>query len=150
MLKIEGMHPWHFLWIGVIFSEFFTFIMNSILSLLWWDHISIDLLLIGTIDAFVVAFLVSFIVIYFVSRIREANILNKQLNQEINTLKGILPICSNCKKIRDKEGVWNMIEQYIKQNSDVEFTHGICPDCVQELYPGLAEGIRAKLDRDSK
>jgi len=79
--KIEDINPWHFLWVGIIFSEFFTLIMNMILSLLWWGYISIDLLLIGTIDAFVVAFLVSAIIIYFVNRIKETKIINGQLLQ---------------------------------------------------------------------
>jgi len=81
MQKIEEINPWHFLWIGIVFSEFFTFIMNTVLSLLWWGYVSIDLLLIGTIDAFIVAFLVSAIIIYFVNKIKETKITNSQLLQ---------------------------------------------------------------------
>lgn len=55
--------------------------------------------------------------------------------KEIKTLKGLLPICSSCKKIRDDQGYWNQIETYIEEHSDAEFTHGICPDCVRKLYP---------------
>lgn len=54
---------------------------------------------------------------------------------KIKTLHGMLPICSSCKKIRDDEGYWNEIEKYLADHSDVEFTHGICPDCLKELYP---------------
>lgn len=54
---------------------------------------------------------------------------------EIRTLKGILPICSSCKKIRDDEGYWKQIEIYICEHSDAEFTHGICPECARKLYP---------------
>ncbi len=53
----------------------------------------------------------------------------------VKTLTGLLPICSNCKKIRDDKGYWNQIESYIDQRSEVEFSHGICPDCAKELYP---------------
>ncbi len=60
--------------------------------------------------------------------------LKKALN-EINTLRGILPICSSCKKIRDDTGYWNQIEYYISIHSDAEFSHGICPDCAEKLYP---------------
>ena len=56
---------------------------------------------------------------------------------DIKTLRGIIPICSNCKKIRDDKGYWNQVETYIHEHSDVEFTHGICPECVKKLYPGL-------------
>ncbi|BCS95670.1 hypothetical protein DSLASN_13020 [Desulfoluna limicola] len=54
---------------------------------------------------------------------------------EINTLKGILPICSACKKIRDEGGGWHQLEDYISDHSDADFSHGICPDCMKTLYP---------------
>ena len=66
----------------------------------------------------------------------ERNKLSKALS-EIKNLSGLLPICSNCKKIRDDRGYWNQIEAYIRDHSDAEFSHGICPDCVEELYPKL-------------
>ncbi|MCB0128851.1 MAG: 7TM-DISM domain-containing protein, partial [Caldilineaceae bacterium] len=56
---------------------------------------------------------------------------------EIKTLHGILPICANCKKIRDDEGAWQGLEEYISHHTDAEFSHGICADCMTELYPGL-------------
>jgi len=55
----------------------------------------------------------------------------------IRTLKGLLPICSACKKIRDDEGYWSQMESYIQDRSEAEFSHGICPDCAKELYPDL-------------
>lgn len=54
---------------------------------------------------------------------------------KVRTLSGLLPICANCKKIRDDKGYWNQIETYIKDRSQAEFTHGICPECAQRLYP---------------
>lgn len=59
----------------------------------------------------------------------------KQATDELKALHGFLPICSNCKKIRDDNGLWNPIEVYIHERSDAEFTHGICPDCMKKLYP---------------
>jgi hypothetical protein len=53
----------------------------------------------------------------------------------IRTLHGILPICSSCKKIRDDEGSWKQIEVYISEHADVEFSHGICSECAEKLYP---------------
>lgn len=50
-------------------------------------------------------------------------------------LGGLLPICASCKRIRDDQGYWNQIEAYIGERSHAEFTHGICPECAQELYP---------------
>lgn len=55
----------------------------------------------------------------------------------IKTLHGLLPICAACKKIRDDKGYWHQVEVYIKEHSDVSFSHGICPDCFKKLYPGF-------------
>ena len=56
---------------------------------------------------------------------------------EVKTLSGFLPICCSCKNIRDDEGYWKGIEQYISDHSELQLTHGICPECVEKLYPGL-------------
>lgn len=58
---------------------------------------------------------------------------------EIKRLRGLLPICSSCKKIKDDAGYWNQIEVYICEHSEAEFTHGICPDCLKRLYPEFAK-----------
>jgi DNA-binding response OmpR family regulator len=63
---------------------------------------------------------------------------NEQLQQALNqvkTLSGLLPICANCKKIRDDQGYWQDVAVYIREHSEADFTHGICPDCMQKLYP---------------
>ncbi len=57
--------------------------------------------------------------------------------ENVKTLSGLLPICSNCKKIRNDGGYWEQIEGYIREHSEAEFTHSICPDCVRKLYPDL-------------
>ena len=53
----------------------------------------------------------------------------------VKTLKGLLPICASCKKIRNDKGYWDQIESYISKHSDASFTHGICPDCAKKLFP---------------
>ena len=58
---------------------------------------------------------------------------------DIKTLRGLLPICASCKKIRDDEGSWKGLERYIMDHSDAQFSHDICPDCIRKLYPELAE-----------
>jgi transcriptional regulator with GAF, ATPase, and Fis domain len=65
----------------------------------------------------------------------ELNKKNKELElalSEVKTLRGLLPICSYCKKIRDDKGYWNQIESYIRKFSDATFTHGICPECYEK------------------
>jgi PAS domain S-box-containing protein len=54
---------------------------------------------------------------------------------KVNLLNGLLPICANCKKIRDDKGYWTQIENYIRDHSEAEFSHSICPDCIREMYP---------------
>ena len=53
----------------------------------------------------------------------------------IKVLRGLIPICASCKKIRDDKGYWKQIEIYIRDHSEADFTHGICPDCMKKLYP---------------
>ncbi len=59
----------------------------------------------------------------------------RQTIDEVETLQGIIPICSACKKIRDDSGYWQQVEEYVRSHSHAEFSHGICPDCVKKLYP---------------
>jgi HAMP domain-containing protein len=64
----------------------------------------------------------------------------KELQQalsEVRTLTGLLPICSHCKKIRDDKGYWNSIESYIHEHSEAEFSHSICRECAEKLYPDM-------------
>lgn len=56
---------------------------------------------------------------------------------QVRQLKGLLPICAACKKIRDDKGYWNQIEAYISEHSEAQFSHSICPKCAKELYPYL-------------
>jgi len=70
--------------------------------------------------------------------IMELKRLNKELKEaleNVKTLKGLLPICANCKKIRDDKGYWQAVETYFRKHADVEFSHGLCPDCLEKLYP---------------
>lgn len=75
---------------------------------------------------------------------RESHTLIKELEtalSEVKTLKGLLPICANCKKIRDDQGYWNQIESYLQQHAQASFTHSVCPDCIRELYPEFADEL---------
>jgi hypothetical protein len=67
-----------------------------------------------------------------------------EMARENRRLKGILPICAHCKKIRDDAGYWEEVATYIRSHSEAEFTHGICPDCMRALYPDLAEEVPDK------
>jgi CheY-like chemotaxis protein len=62
----------------------------------------------------------------------------------VKELKGLIPICANCKKVRNDEGFWQQVESYISVRSDATFSHGICPDCIEVLYPEVAQMRREK------
>jgi PAS domain S-box-containing protein len=69
----------------------------------------------------------------------------KATQARAKVLSGLLPICSNCKKIRDDKGYWSKLEAYIQDHSEADFTHGICPTCSLQLYPELYD--KGKKDR---
>ena len=68
--------------------------------------------------------------------------------KRIETLRGIVPICSFCKQIRDDKGYWNRVEAYVAKYTDAQFSHSICPDCVREHYPEAEEMLDAKYPKD--
>ena len=70
-----------------------------------------------------------------VSKVEELN----QAIEQIKTLRGIVPICAHCKKIRDDQGYWNQLELYVREHTEAEFSHGFCPDCLNHLYPEIAQ-----------
>ena len=61
----------------------------------------------------------------------------------IKTLRGLLPICSVCKSIRDDKGYWNRLESYVRDHSSAEFSHGVCPGCLRLHYPDQYAAIRS-------
>jgi DNA-binding response OmpR family regulator len=59
----------------------------------------------------------------------------RQALDQIKTLRGIVPICASCKKIRDDQGYWNQVEVYVRKHTEAQFSHSICPECMTKLYP---------------
>jgi hypothetical protein len=70
-------------------------------------------------------------------RKRELETRIQEAMANIKVLGGLIPICSNCKKIRNDKGYWDLLEGYIQQHSEAKFSHGICPDCAKLLYPDV-------------
>lgn len=98
-----------------------------------------DYLMKGKINDFVL----KRVIIHAIERfkiLREKEKLIKELQQaqeSINLLSGLIPICAHCKKIRDDKGYWKQVETYIREHSDADFSHSLCPDCVEQFYPEL-------------
>ena len=59
----------------------------------------------------------------------------------VKLLSGLVPICANCKKIRNDQGYWKQLETYISSHSEATFTHGYCPDCIRKLFPELDDSV---------
>ncbi|PYQ04505.1 MAG: hypothetical protein DMF82_10450 [Acidobacteria bacterium] len=75
------------------------------------------------------------------ARERELDRRVREALADVKVLSGLIPICASCKKIRDDRGYWNQLEQYIGEHSQAAFSHGICPDCINRLYPEMAEKV---------
>jgi len=79
------------------------------------------------------------------AQVLELRELNRKLQIEmdnVKTLRGLLPICCVCKKIRDDKGYWNQLEAYISENAGVEFSHGYCPECLEKALRDIDKGRR--------
>ncbi len=89
---------------------------------------------------------------YFKLMLAEKEALQKALG-EIQILKGMVPICGSCKKIRDDRGFWTQIESYMKEHSSIEFSHGICPECAAKLFPTSTfakKSLQAKVEEGQR
>jgi AmiR/NasT family two-component response regulator len=76
------------------------------------------------------------------SDLLELRRLNRELREtldEVRQLRKMLPICASCKRIRDDDGYWQDVADYLHQHAALDFTHGLCPDCLARLYPDLQE-----------
>jgi hypothetical protein len=104
------------------------------------DNQVINIMKVLNIVSLVAAF--SMLVYYYNDTILKIESKNNKLISElkfalenVKELKGLIPICASCKKIRDDGGYWHQVEEYIREHSDVEFSHGLCQECMSELYP---------------
>jgi len=98
--------------------------------------VSWELRIVGGLTGIFVGLLVYFFVGNRIRLSREKHKLQIALG-DVKKLSGFFPICANCKKIRDDQGYWNQIEEYIRDHSEAEFTHSICPECTKKLYPDM-------------
>ena len=126
--------------IDTILDYTFFYKSESLLDLLFFDVPNNALYFRSVILFLIIIF--GLIVGNTISRLEEAL-------QNVKTLTGFLPICANCKKIRDDEGYWQQIEEYIMNHSEADFTHGICNECVEKLYPEYYQKFEEKIKKDS-
>ncbi|HOA08241.1 MAG TPA: hypothetical protein PLE16_00310 [Spirochaetota bacterium] len=133
---------------GMTLYEYFKQFLIPDISI-WSSHI------ITIVFSTILAFVVSFFVLKRENKIKDAlNQKNQELvasktnleenlkrleeaSRNIKILSGLIPICASCKKIRDDDGYWYQIEQYINEHSDAVFSHGLCPACAKKMYPDM-------------
>lgn len=112
---------------GLVFSLILAVPALVILILL---YVGIDPA--GYTTFFLLRFLISYLMVTFLFYLMEVQKANAQ--QQVEQLTGLLPICANCKKIRDDKGYWNNLETYIEKHSGAQFSHSICRECMVKLY----------------
>jgi ligand-binding sensor domain-containing protein len=114
----------------------------------WWAHLLEGLAAIAAVSGLVRIRVASLarskaeLEALVTQRTRELRGRNEELSAALGNVKqlsGLLPICASCKKIRDDSGYWNQLESYITQHTDVDFSHGICPECTEELFPEFSK-----------
>lgn len=88
----------------------------------------------GTINQFLYVWSIVYVFLAFASIVM---MVGEKLQAEIKNLRGIVPICSQCKKVRDDTGYWQQVERYISAHSEAEFTHGLCPDCLEKAMADI-------------
>lgn len=111
-----------------------------------FTHNLIQNLIIAAIVPLLIAPVMSYIFVGLLAQIDKAEQENAKLVVELQnalataqTLSGLLPICATCKKIRDDTGYWHQVEEYIRDHAEVDFSHGICPDCVKDIQDQIAK-----------
>lgn len=73
------------------------------------------------------------------AELRRSNDELQQALREVKVLRGLIPICASCKKIRNDSGFWQQLEEYLGEHSEAEFSHGLCQPCIKKLYPGVCQ-----------
>lgn len=112
------------------------------------EAITIFLTIAGVCISVVIALVTTLVVVRSEKKLQdEKNKLQDALD-EIKTLRGIIPICSHCRQVRDDEGLWKQMEEYIRTHSEAMFSHGICPDCLKKHYPEEYAAIAANKMRN--
>lgn len=102
------------------------------------DRASFDSTLTASLSQVVVAAALGAAGIGLVALVQKELLLRfHEAQSRVKVLSGLLPICANCKRIRDDEGTWIQMETYVRVRSEADFSHGVCPECCEELYPDL-------------
>ena len=129
--------------IGFIYSVGAMLTVLVVFNTVFFVYCIIPLNYLVVYDFFIIGLIVVFTTAgYLVEKaLRHDFVISMKLReslQQVKTLRGLLPICAACKKVRDDRGYWRQIESYLSLHTQASFTHGICPDCADKLYPSIS------------
>ena len=123
--------------LSIITAELITGLTVGTMSIVFRGVITPDYMITGALAALITSLIVVIIILDLMEQMKKEKERLQEAIAKVKALSGLLPICASCKKIRDDRGYWNQIESYIREHSEADFTHGICPDCIERLYPGF-------------
>jgi hypothetical protein len=145
---IKRLGIWKIVTISTLLASLFSISLGYILLTVFQTKGPLTLLFIAAIIPIIMVPIPALIIIKILAKLENTEkILQKENGkylkalQKVNQLSGLLPICANCKKIRDEKGSWKPIEIYISDKSDAQFSHSMCPSCTSSLYPNLKHNI---------
>ena len=129
----------------IVVSVLVSVTIRIVISLTMDGHIVMNDIYIAASIPFIIAAFMSVIFVNLIKKVDEAEQNNARLVADLQealakakTLRGLLPICASCKKIRDDVGYWHQVEVYIRDHAEVDFSHGLCPDCGSDLSAQIA------------
>ena len=129
----------------IVVSVLVSVTIRIVISLTMDGHIIMNDIYIAASIPFIIAAFMSVIFVNLIKKVDEAEQNNARLVADLQealakakTLRGLLPICASCKKIRDDAGYWHQVEVYIRDHAEVDFSHGLCPDCGSDLSAQIA------------
>ena len=129
----------------IVVSVLVSVTIRIVISLTMDGHIIMNDIYIAASIPFIIAAFMSVIFVNLIKKVDEAEQNNARLVADLQealakakTLRGLLPICASCKKIRDDVGYWHQVEVYIRDHAEVDFSHGLCPDCGSDLSAQIA------------
>lgn len=157
-VAIGGGDGYAFLWF--FFVPFLVFYMTGTREGLAWAALSVILagtIMLGGVGPYVhptgvsIRFLVTYVILgvlawglessrrHWYSRLKEEKEALSTALAQVKTLRGLLPVCASCKRVRDDQGYWTMLDEYLQDHAGLDITHGLCPDCSKALYPQFSE-----------
>ncbi len=130
--------------ISILASIIIAGSISAILSIIFHGYVTTDYMITSFICSSLVASVIVYIILELTNEIKVSEkklmMSNQELlkaSSEIKTLRGIIPICSYCKKIRDDKGSWSQLEAYIHTHSEAVFSHGACPGCYDKIMANM-------------